>query len=303
MMAKRWRTEGRAAEPRGLTRRALLRDAAIGGALLAGGRGARAAMQSPDSAAYVPRPNRTQYVIDVGTAPIDPDGAQPVAAVLANGTLPGTEIRVREGDQLRIVVENRLADSPTSIHWHGLLVPAGMDGVPDVSNAPIAPGRTYVYEYPIRQSGTYWYHSHYGFQEQRGCYGAFIIEPAQEPLATDHDAVVLLGDWLHRNPSEVFAALRGQRQSTRKAMPMRSGAAMTMRRATPRAGATPPGDGPRGRVAPAPAARGNPRESAAAFRLPRRPNSRSAGRPKRRTASRRRLACGLQPDTRRRPPP
>jgi FtsP/CotA-like multicopper oxidase with cupredoxin domain len=244
MMAKRWRSGDRAAESRGLTRRALLRDVAVGGALLAGGRVARvAAMQSPETPAYVPRPNRTQYAIDVGNVSINPDGTQPVAAVLANGTLPGTEIRVREGDQLRIVVGNRLADSPTSIHWHGLLVPAGMDGVPDVSNAPIAPGRTYVYEYPIRQSGTYWYHSHYGFQEQRGCYGAFIIEPAQEPLATDHDAVVLLGDWLHRNPSDVFAALRGQRQSTRKPMPMRSGAAMTMRRATPRAGATPPGGG------------------------------------------------------------
>jgi FtsP/CotA-like multicopper oxidase with cupredoxin domain len=120
---------------------------------------------------------------------------------------------VREGDLLRVLVENRLPDSPTSIHWHGLLDPAAMDGVPDVSNAPIAPGRMYIYEYPIRQSGTYWYHSHVGFQEQQGFYGAFIIAPAHEPLHTEHDAVVLLGDWLHRSPEEVYAELRGGKES------------------------------------------------------------------------------------------
>src|SRR5262249_48835907 len=114
---------------------------------------------------------------------------------------------------LRVLAETRLPASPTSIHWHGLLDPAAMDGVPDVSNAPIAPGRMYIYEYPIRQSGTYWYHSHVGFQEQQGFYGAFIIEPAHEPLHTEHDAVVILGDWLHRSPEEVYAELRGGKES------------------------------------------------------------------------------------------
>src|SRR5262249_36327875 len=185
------------------------------GAGLAGGRLARAAARPASSkeTAYVPRPNATQYVIAASRTSINPDGAKSVEAVLGNGRLPGPEIRVREGDLLRVLVENRLPDSPTSIHWHGLLDPAAMDGVPDVSNAPIAPGRMYIYEYPIRQSGTYWYHSHVGFQEQQGFYGAFIIEPAHEPLHTEHDAVVILGDWLHRSPEEVYAELRGGKES------------------------------------------------------------------------------------------
>ncbi len=197
------------AERSGLTRRAVLRGTALAATALASRRVAQAASVSAKEAAYVPRPNATQYTMGVGAASIDPDGTQNAPAVLLNGGLPGPEIRVREGEQLRILVENRLADSPTSIHWHGILVPAAMDGVPDISNAPIAPSQMYVYEYPIRQSGTYWYHSHYGFQEQQGCYGAFIIEPAHEPLRTDRDAVVLLGDWLHENPTDVYERLRG----------------------------------------------------------------------------------------------
>jgi FtsP/CotA-like multicopper oxidase with cupredoxin domain len=101
------------------------------------------------------------------------------------------------------VVENHLADSPTTIHWHGLLVSSA-----GVSNVPIASRQMYVYEYPTRQSGTYWYHLHFGFQEQKGCYGAFVIAPADERLQAEHDAVVLLGDWLHRDPAKVSEALR-----------------------------------------------------------------------------------------------
>src|SRR5262249_33812538 len=210
-MAERRRDMERSLAQHGLTRRALLWSAALGGTGLAGARLARAAARPASSkeAAYVPRPNATQYVIGIGPGSINPDGAQMVPAVLANGRVPGPEIRVREGDILRVLVENQLPDSPTSIHWHGLLLPAAMDGVPDISNAPIAAAQTYVYEYPIRQSGTYWYHSHFGFQEQQGCYGAFVIEPKHEPLRTEHDAVILLADWLHRNPQEVFDQLRG----------------------------------------------------------------------------------------------
>jgi FtsP/CotA-like multicopper oxidase with cupredoxin domain len=198
------------AERRGVTRRAVLRSGALGLTTLASAPVARATAQMHAKAgAYVPRPNPTEYVLGIGATTISPDGAPPAAAVLANGSLPGPEIRVREGDLLRVLVENRLPDAPTSIHWHGILVPAAMDGVPDVSNAPIGPGRTYVYEYPIRQSGTYWYHSHVGFQEQLGCYGAFIVEPQHEPRAVEHEAVILLGDWLHRSPADVFAHLRG----------------------------------------------------------------------------------------------
>ena len=201
--------EPRDTTSRGLTRRAVLQGAAAAATAVAAPRVAQAVSgKMLTEAAYVPRPGATPYTFSVGAASINPDATQLVPAVLVSGSLPGPEVRVREGEQLRILVENQLADSPTSIHWHGVLVPAAMDGVPNISNAPIEPGQMYVYEYPLRQAGTYWYHSHVGFQEQSGCYGAFIIEPAHEPLRTEHDAVVLFGDWLHRNPAEVFAQLR-----------------------------------------------------------------------------------------------
>ena len=190
-------------EQRGVSRRTVLRAGAAGLAFAAGPRAAMAAATS--EAAYVPRPNATQYTLRVAITPQNPDGRGAVNAVTANGTLPGPEIRARRGDQLRVLVENGLAGQPTTIHWHGLLVPAGMDGVPDVSNAPIAPGRTYVYEYPLRQSGTYWYHSHYGFQEQRGLFGPLIIE---DDAPGGRDAVVLLSDWLRRDPTAVYEGLR-----------------------------------------------------------------------------------------------
>jgi FtsP/CotA-like multicopper oxidase with cupredoxin domain len=207
-MDDRRRRETGAGVTHGMSRRALLQGAAVGASALVTPRVARA-LKTSNAGAYVPRPNPAQYALSIAAASFAPDGAEPVAAVLVNGDLPAPEVRVREGELVRILVENQLPDSPTSIHWHGLLLPAAMDGVPDVSNAPIAPGQTYVYEYPIRQSGTYWYHSHVGFQEQLGCYGAFVIEPAHERLKTEHDAVIILGDWLHRSPQAVFAQLRG----------------------------------------------------------------------------------------------
>src|SRR5262249_14028573 len=257
-MTERRRDTGRSWARRGVTRRAVLRSAAVGGAALAGVPLARAVTQAApaESAGYVPRPNATRYVLGVGRTSINPDGARPVSAVLGNGRLPGPEIRVREGDLLRVLVENRLPDSPTSIHWHGLLDPAAMDGVPDVSNVPIAPGRMYVYEYPIRQSGTYWYHSHFGFQEQQGCYGAFIIEPVHEPLHTEHDAVVLLGDWLHRSPEEVYAELRGGKQSMGG---MKPGGGQE--------GGTKPGEAPQGGMNPGGAQQGGMKMEAGAADL------------------------------------
>ena len=109
-----------------------------------------------------------------------------------------------------------LADQPTAIHWHGLLLPAGMDGVPDVANYPIAPRRVYVYEYPLRQSGTYWYHSHWQLQDQIGLAGPLVIEAADEPLRVDHDVVVMLGDWLYGSP---YAALDALKKGPAKPMP------------------------------------------------------------------------------------
>lgn len=99
-----------------------------------------------------------------------------VPAMTVNGGIPGPTLRFDEGDTARIHVTNTM-DVPTSIHWHGLLVPPDMDGVPFITYPPIAPGTTFTYEFPIRQSGTYWYHSHTSLQEQSGVYGSIAIEP------------------------------------------------------------------------------------------------------------------------------
>jgi multicopper oxidase len=167
-----------------------------------------AAVEPRAPAPYVPRPNAPQYVVAVSPTTLNPDGKRDVPGITANGTYPGPEIRGRQGELLRIRVENRLDNENTTIHWHGLLVPAGMDGVPDVSNAPIAARRVYVYEYPLLQSGTYWYHSHWGFQEQVGLAGPLVIEEAAGAPAVQHDPVVMLTDWLHRSPTQVFEELR-----------------------------------------------------------------------------------------------
>ena len=124
-----------------------------------------------------------------------------------NGTIPGSTLRFKEGDFARIHVHNKTSVE-TSIHWHGVLVPPGMDGVPYVTYPPIKPGTTFTYEFPIRQSGTYWYHSHTSLQEQSGVYGSIVIEPLQNGPKPDHDYVILLSDWTDENPHEVNRTLK-----------------------------------------------------------------------------------------------
>jgi FtsP/CotA-like multicopper oxidase with cupredoxin domain len=218
-----------------MSRRGLLRSGlaslTAGGmlALSRNGRGEVASTATTGSP-YVPRPLPVQYGFRVGPTILNPDGKAAVPGVTVNGQYPGPEIRVREGTTVRIEVDNGLDASPTAIHWHGLLLPAGMDGVPDVSNAPIAPHRVYLYEYPLLQSGTYWYHSHWQFQEQIGLAGPFVIEAKDEPLRVDHDAVVMLGDWLYRSPSAVFAELRkGAPDQKRPTMDMKMPPATDMK--------------------------------------------------------------------------
>jgi CopA family copper-resistance protein len=135
-------------------------------------------------------------------------GGRAAEATTVNGGVPGPEIRLREGQDAVLRVRNGLQED-TSIHWHGLLVPPGMDGVPGVSFDGIPPGETFVYRFPIRQSGTYWYHSHSGFQEQTGIYGPLVIEPASpEPHAYDREYTIVLSDWTFENPSRVLANLK-----------------------------------------------------------------------------------------------
>lgn len=128
-------------------------------------------------------------------------------AMTINGGIPGPVLSFSEGDLARIKVHNRMAVE-TSIHWHGILVPPGMDGVPLISFPPIAPETTFTYEFPIRQSGTYWYHSHTSLQEQSGVYGAIVIEPQQQQLAADRDHVILLSDWTDEDPHQVLRTLK-----------------------------------------------------------------------------------------------
>ncbi|QDU85044.1 Copper resistance protein A precursor [Planctomycetes bacterium Pla163] len=129
-------------------------------------------------------------------------------ALTINGSVPGPVLRFTEGDVARIHVTNALTDESTSIHWHGLLVPNGMDGVPYLNFPPIEAGTTFVYEFPIRQSGTYWYHSHTGLQEQRGVYGGIVIEPAEPAsIQVERDELVVLSDWTDEDPQEVMRSL------------------------------------------------------------------------------------------------
>ncbi|HET9511883.1 MAG TPA: copper resistance system multicopper oxidase [Sphingomonas sp.] len=131
-------------------------------------------------------------------------------AIGLNGTVPGPLIRLREGQRVRLHVENAL-DEETSVHWHGLLLPFHMDGVPGVSFPGIAPRSTFTYDFPVVQSGTYWYHSHSGLQEQMGHYGPIVIDPADpDPIASDREHVVVLSDHSPLHPHAIFRRLKLQ---------------------------------------------------------------------------------------------
>ena len=122
-------------------------------------------------------------------------GGQRASTITYNGMLPGPELRVKVGERMRMLVNNELPSS-TTIHWHGLPIPFHMDGVPNVTQAPIAPGSSFVYEFKAPVPGTYWYHSHSGIQNDRGLYGPLIIEPARETLSYDREHILMIDDWI-----------------------------------------------------------------------------------------------------------
>ncbi|MCG0248013.1 copper resistance system multicopper oxidase [Pseudomonas aeruginosa] len=145
----------------------------------------------------------------IGETPVNLSGS-PATAMTINGSLPGPTLRWREGDNVTLRVRNRLAED-TSIHWHGIILPANMDGVPGLSFEGIAPGGLYEYRFKVRQNGTYWYHSHSGLQEQAGVYGALVIDAREpEPFSYDRDYVVLLSDWSDEKPQRILAKLKKQ---------------------------------------------------------------------------------------------
>src|SRR5215472_13384289 len=132
---------------------------------------------------------------------------RPAIATAVNGSVPGPLLRWREGDTVTLAVTNRLREQ-TSIHWHGVRSPADMDGVPGLSFPGIDPGETFVYRIPVRQSGTYWYHSHSSFQEQTGHYGPLIIERrGKDPIQFDREHVIMLSDWTDEAPETVLSNL------------------------------------------------------------------------------------------------
>lgn len=149
----------------------------------------------------------TQFDLVIAETPVNFTG-RPRLATTINGSIPGPTLWWREGDEVTIRVHNRLRED-TSIHWHGILLPFDMDGVPGISFKGIAPGETFVYRFKVKQAGTYWYHSHSGFQEQTGMYGAIVIDPAdKDPIRFDRDYVVQLADWTDEDPMRVLKKLK-----------------------------------------------------------------------------------------------
>ena len=156
-------------------------------------------------------PTLTGPAIDlaISHAHVDVDG-RAGHAVAINGTVPGPLLRLREGQNVRFSVRNDLAED-TSIHWHGVLVPFQFDGVPGVTFPGIKPGQTFVYEFPIIQSGTYWYHSHSGLQEPMGHYAPIVIDPkGDDPVQSDREHVVVLSDFSFMHPHMIFERLKQQ---------------------------------------------------------------------------------------------
>jgi CopA family copper-resistance protein len=193
--------------PLSLSRRRFVEGAAFAGIGVSGGlfgfMGRAAAVEAQKTL------TGNQFDLSIGSVPINITGRARTATAV-NGSVPAPILRFREGETVMINVTNRL-DEPTSIHWHGIRLPNNMDGVPGLTFKGIMPGETFTYSFPIVQSGTYWYHSHSGMQEQTGLYGPLIFEPkAKEPYAYDRDYVVMLSDWTDEDPMTVVSNLKQQ---------------------------------------------------------------------------------------------
>ncbi|MEB3160845.1 MAG: multicopper oxidase domain-containing protein, partial [Synechocystis sp.] len=135
-------------------------------------------------------------------------GSRQGTAVTVNGSVPAPLLRFKEGQTVKLKVVNHLKED-TSIHWHGIILPFDMDGVPGVSFAGIRPGETFTYQFPLNQNGTYWYHSHSGMQEQRGHYGAFIVDPKDPDFVEfDRDYAIILSDWTFEDPHAIMRNLK-----------------------------------------------------------------------------------------------
>ncbi len=198
--------------PFGRSRRRFVQGLAAGGAVAGLGLWPKAswALQSLGQQTVL---TGTEFDLAIGETPMNFTG-RTRPAITVNGSLPAPLLRWREGTTVNLRVSNALPPGSihgheTSIHWHGILLPANMDGVPGLSFDGIGPGETYHYRFHVRQAGTYWYHSHSAFQEQAGLYGPLVIDPTEpEPFAFDRDYVVMLTDWTDLDPTALFARLK-----------------------------------------------------------------------------------------------
>jgi CopA family copper-resistance protein len=195
-----------------LPRRRFVQGLAAGGVIAGlglGGIPARASQAPGTAFGSAPVLRGTEFDLVIAETPVNFTG-KPGMATTINGMLPGPTLRWREGDTVTIRVTNRLPE-PTSIHWHGIILPFQMDGVPGISFSGIAPGETFAYRFKVQQSGSYWYHSHSGFQEMTGLYGGIVIDPAGEDrVRADRDYTVLLSDWTDEDPMRVLTKLKIQ---------------------------------------------------------------------------------------------
>ncbi len=187
----------------------------VQGLALAGCVGARGLTARPAAAAATgadPQALTGQsFELTIAETPANVTG-RPRMATTVNGSRPGPTLYWRDGETVTLNVVNRLKE-PTSIHWHGLRVPTAMDGVPGLSFRGILPGETFTYRFPVKQTGTYWYHSHSGMQEQLGLHGALVLLPREalaEPHPYDREHVIVLADWTDEDPMAIVSNLKEQ---------------------------------------------------------------------------------------------
>jgi CopA family copper-resistance protein len=181
--------------------------AVAGGILMRSGGAWSADATPPRTAMAVPELRGSEFDLSIGLAQVNFTGAMRNATIV-NGSLPAPTLRWRQGDTVTLRVRNTLPTT-SSIHWHGIVLPADMDGVPGLSFMGIPPGGSYTYRFTVNQAGTYWYHSHSRFQEQTGLYGAVVVEPREaERFHADREHVVLLSDWSDSNPETLYANLK-----------------------------------------------------------------------------------------------
>ena len=187
------------ANPPSLSRRRLVQGATLLGAGAAMGwpHPASAALSTGENGPPILRGNRFDLRLDRVT--VNKTGT-PTWANAINGTVPGPVLHWKQGDVVTLNVTNNLPEM-TGLHWHGIILPNDMDGVPGLEFPGIKPGETFTYRFPVLQSGTYWYHSHMGYQEQKGAFGGLVIEPSGEPLIrADRDYTVIIDDWMDGSP-------------------------------------------------------------------------------------------------------